>query len=83
MKYTALGALMLSGSLLAFSIQDAVVKLLSEQYAVLQVLTIRIVFVLFIVLGICLLRYGVGSCVQQRAVRNCAEQRTRSAWPDY
>lgn len=58
MKYTALGALMLSGSLLAFSIQDAVVKLLSEQYAVLQVLTIRIVFVLFIVLGICLLRYG-------------------------
>jgi drug/metabolite transporter (DMT)-like permease len=61
MKYTALGALMLSGSLLAFAIQDAVVKLLSDQYAVLQILTIRIIFVLAFVLGFCVLRYGVSS----------------------
>ncbi len=61
MKQTALGAFMLTSALLAFSIQDAIVKMLSSDYAVLQILTIRIAFVLLIVLTICAARYGPGA----------------------
>ena len=52
---------MLSGALLAFSLQDAIVKFLSNDHAVLQILTIRIAFVLAIVLVICALRYGLSA----------------------
>lgn len=61
MKQTTLGAFMLTSSLLAFSLQDGIVKLLSSDYAVLQVLTLRIIFVLAIVLFICAYRYGFGA----------------------
>jgi len=63
MRQTALGAFMLSSSLLAFSIQDAIVKFLSNDYAVLQILTIRIAFVLLLVLSIGATGYGFKSFV--------------------
>lgn len=61
MQKTAMGAFLLTSALLAFALQDAIVKFLSAEFAVLQILTIRIAFVLLILLVICRLKYGFGN----------------------
>lgn len=52
------GALMLTAALFCFALQDVVVKGLSDQYAVVQILTMRIAVVFAFFLGACRIRYG-------------------------
>lgn len=54
-----MGPLMLVTALFAFALQDVIVKGLSDQYAVIQILTIRIAVVLFIFLIACRFSQGM------------------------